>query len=103
MKVDLNDLGRAAYNELIRLKFIDNIEKNQLNENDLSLINYKIYNKMGDNLLSQIVDYNDELDPNELKFDFDRTIAYTQLILNLALCYANGMNLNDYFNLKVKI
>ena len=103
MKVDLNELGEASYNELIRLKFLEDIPKRYLTKENIAKINYKLYEKMGDVLLKQIVKYDDNLKAKEIEFGFNRNGAYTQLILCLALCYANGMDLNDYFDLKVKI
>lgn len=102
MKADLNDLGLAAYNELIRLGLIDNIEKKYLTEKDILKINRIIYEKIGDCILNQMVTYKN-MEPESIDFGCNQVGAYTQLILALALCYVNGMNLNDYFNLKVKL
>lgn len=102
MKTDLNELGLASYNELIRLKVIDDIEKKKLTKEDIQKINAIIYEKIGDCILNQMIKYKN-MEPESIDFGFNQVGAYTQLILCLALCYANGMNLNDYFNLTVKL
>ena len=102
MKTDLNDLGLASYNELIRLGLLDNVEKKYLTKEQITKINAIIYEKIGDCILNQMVKYEDK-EPVAIDFGFNQTGAYTQLILVLALCYANGMNLNDYFDLKVRL
>ena len=103
MKVDLNELGLASYNELIRLELLKDIKKKDLTKEQILTNNAIIYEKIGDCLLNQMITYNKDKEPESIDFGFNQTGAYTQLILVLALCYNNGMNLNDYFDLKVKL
>ena len=103
MRVDLNELGLASYNELIRLELLENIKKQDLTNEKILQNNAIIYEKIGDCLLNQMVTYNKDKDPESIDFGVNQTGAYTQLILVLALCYINGMNLNNYFDLKVKL
>ena len=52
MKTDLNDLGLASYNELIRLGLLDNVEKKYLTKEQITKINAIIYEKIGDCILN---------------------------------------------------
>lgn len=102
MHVDLNELGEAAYNEFKRIKFFnENIDHERMTDEDLFKCNDAIYNKIGDILLKQIVKYKD-FQPDYMSYDFNSTAGYTLLLLVLALCYINNMNLNDYFNIRLR-
>jgi len=97
---DLNELEVASYNELRRIGFLEDKDKELLTPEDIKEANDKIYEKIGDKLLSQILQYNNgKLERLEPKFS-NRGV-YTQLILLFALCYINNMDLNDYFQIKV--
>jgi len=101
MYIDLNDLGLASYNELIRLKLLENKDKELLTPEEIELINEKIYNKIGDTLLKEIFQYKDGK-LFIIKYNFNNIGTFTQMILLFALAYVNNMNLNDYFNLEIK-
>ena len=101
MHIDLNDLGLASYNELIRLKLLENKEKEFLTPEDIELINEKIYNKLGDTLLKEIFQYKDGK-LSAIKYKFNNIGVFTQMVLIFALAYVNNMDLNDYFNLEIK-
>lgn len=101
MHIDLNDLGLASYNELIRLKLLENKDKELLTPEDVDIINEKIYNKLGDTLLKEIFQYKDGK-LVIIKYNFNNIGAFTQMILLFALAYVNNMDLNDYFNLEIK-
>lgn len=101
-KVDLNNLGLASYNELIRLKVLKDISRDQLSKEELEEANDIIYHKLGDYLLRQILEYNHG---HVVKVDykgFNEIGGFTQLVLILALCYINKMDLNMYFNLPIE-
>ena len=100
MHIDLNELGLASYNELIRLKLLRNKPKDELTQADIFKANEIIYNKIGDTLLKETLKYNDDgTVSTEVNYSFDNIYAFTHLILIFALCYINSMNLNNYFNL----
>lgn len=101
MSIDLNDLGLASYNELIRLKLIPDKSRNLLTPSEINNINEILYNKIGDTLLKEIFQYKDGK-LSHIDFKFNNIGAFTQLILLFALCYVNYFNLNDYFNLDIK-
>ncbi len=101
-ETDLNYMGLASYNELIRLKVVPDIPKDELTEEDLTKDNEIIYNKLGDYLLNQILEYKDG-HVQKIDYKFDETGGFVQLILILALCYINNMDLNNYFNLPIKL
>jgi len=101
--VDLNDLELASYNELIRLEFLENKTKEQLTEREKTIISDKIYEKLGDSYLSEILTY--DKDSGQLKgisFNFKEVNAFKEMILLFALCYVNDMNLNEYFKLNIR-
>lgn len=101
MYVDLNELGLASYNELIRLKLIENKERDLLTPNDLSKINEAIYNKIGDTLFKETIKYNEDGEFSNMDYSFNNIGAFTELILIFAQCYANNMDLNKYFSLTI--
>lgn len=101
--VDLNDLGLASYNELIRLKFIENKEKSKLTSQEKEEISNKIYEKLGDTYLSEVLTYDKETGKLKgISFNFNEINAFKEMILLFSLCYVNDMNFNEYFNLKIK-
>ena len=101
MYTDLNDLCLASYNELIRLKLIPNKERNLLTPDEIQNINEIIYNKLGDTLLNEILEYkNGKI--TTVNYKFNNIGTFTQLVLLFALCYVNYFNMNDYFNLEIK-
>lgn len=101
MKVDINDLGEASYNELIRLKFIDDKPRNELTSLEIEKINAKIYERIGDNLLNQIFKY-DNGKLSHIEYRFNEIGVLTEFILIFALAYVNNMDLNQYFGLNIK-
>lgn len=99
--VDLNDLGLMSYNELIRLKFIENKDRDLLSAGEKLEISNRLCEKLGDTYLEEVFKFKDnKLIGIEYKFTEGRT--FKELILLLALCYINNMNLNDYFSLKIQ-
>ena len=101
--VDLNDLELASYNELVRLNFIENKTKNELTEREKKLISDKIYEKLGDTYLSEVLTYDEETGKMKgISFNFTEHNAFKEMILLFALCYVNDMNLNEYFNLNIR-
>lgn len=101
-KVDINNLGLASYNELIRLEVLPDKDRNQLTKEEIANANEIIYNKLGDYLLNQILRYDHGKIVAVNYNDFNEVGGFTQLILILALCYINKMDLNMYFNLPIK-
>ena len=101
-ETDLNYMGLASYNELIRLKVLENIPKEELSKEDITKANEILYNKLGDYLLNQILEYKDG-HVQKIDYKFNETGGFVQLILVLALCYINDMDLNNYFNLPIKL
>lgn len=101
MHVDLNELGLASYNELIRLNLIEKKDKEFLTNEEIYNINQIIYNKLGDTLLKEVFQYKDGK-LSHIEYKFNKIGAFTQLILIFALCYVNDMDLNNYFNLSIK-
>jgi hypothetical protein len=101
--VDLNELQLASYNELVRLNFLEDKTKEELTEHEKQLISNKIYERLGDTYLSEVLTY-DENDGKlkGISFNFTETNAFKELILLFALCYVNDMNFNEYFNLKIR-
>ena len=99
--VDLNDLGLASYNELIRLKFIEDKDKDLLSTAEKYSVSDKIYEKLGDKFLEQVLQYKDG-HLYAIQFKFNDVGIFTYLILIFALAYVNDMDLNNYFNLKIK-
>jgi len=98
--VDLNDLGLASYNELIRLKFLEDKEKDLLTHGEKKKINDKIYEKLGDTFLKDTLQYeNGQI--SHIEFKFTEITGFTYMILIFALAYINDMDLNEYFNLKI--
>lgn len=102
MHIDLNDLGLASYNELIRLNLLSNKDKELLTPEDIELINEKIYNKLGDTLLKEIFQYKDGK-LSAIQYKFNNIGVFTQMILLFALAYVNNMDLNKYFGLDIKV
>ena len=101
--VDLNDLGLASYNELIRLNFIDNKTRDQLTIHEREVISNKIYEKLGDTYLSEVLTYDKETGKMKgISFNFTEINAFKEMILLFALSYVNYMNINEYFNLKIR-
>lgn len=100
--VDLNELEIASYNELIRLNFLENKPKEELTDHEKQLINNKIYEKLGDTYLSEILEYNKTTGKLlGISFNFKEINAFKEMILLFALCYVNDMNLNEYFKLNI--
>lgn len=97
---DLNELEIASYNELRRIKFIDDKDKELLTSEEIQEVNNKIYEKIGDLLLKQVLQYK-EGKLQQMEYKFNSRGIYVQLILFFALCYINNMDLNDYFQIKV--
>ena len=100
MNIDLNDLGLASYNELIRLKLFPNTERSLLTPDEINDITSIIYNKIGDTLLKEIFQYKDGK-LSHIEYKFNNIGAFTHLILIFALCYVNYFDLNEYFDLGV--
>lgn len=101
--VDLNDLGLASYNELIRLQFIEDKDKSELTTHEKEEISNKIYEKLGDTFLSEILTYDNKTGKLKgISFNFTEINAFKEMILLFALCYINDMNFNEYFNLKIR-
>ena len=101
-KVDINNLGLASYNELIRLQVLKDKKRDELTKEEIEEANEIIYNKLGDYLLKQILKYDHgHLITVDYK-EFNEVGGFTQLVLVLALCYINKMDLNNYFNLPVE-
>lgn len=99
--VDLNDLGLISYNELIRLKFLENKDRDLLSSGEKLEINNKIMEKIGDTYLEEVFKYeNKKLVGIEYNFTEGRT--FKELILLFALCYINNMDLNKFFSLKIQ-
>ena len=99
--VDLNDLGLISYNELIRLKFIENKDRDLLSAAEKLDISRKLMEKLGDTYLEEVFKYeNKKLIGIDYTFTDGR--SFKELILLLALCYVNNMDLNNYFTLKIQ-
>lgn len=100
--VNLNELGLASYNELIRLNFIENKPIEQLMDFERKAISDKIYEKLGDTYLSEVLTY-DEItgQMRGIEFNFTEQNAFKEMILLFALCYVNDMNFNEYFKLNI--
>lgn len=99
--VDLNDLGLISYNELIRLKFIPDKDRDLLSAAERNDISHRLCEKLGDTYLEEVFKFQD----NKLigiDYTFTEGRTFKELILLLALCYVNNMNLNDYFSLKIQ-
>lgn len=97
---DLNELTEASYNELRRIGFIPDKDKEMLTSEDIQEINNKVNEKVGDLLLAQTLQYK-EGKLEQMNYKFNNRGTYTQLILMFTLCYVNNMDLNDYFQIKV--
>lgn len=97
---DLNELGFLSYNELRRIGFIPDKDKEFLTGENIQELNEKLYEKIGDLLLKQILEYKDGK-LQQMSFRFSQQGIYVQLVLMLAMCYINNMNLNNFFELKV--
>lgn len=97
---DLNELCISSYNELRRLNFIEDKDKEMLSQEEIQQINNKIYEKIGDLLLNQILTYEDGK-LKEMDYKFNSKGIFTQLILFFSLCYVNNMDLNDYFQIRI--
>ena len=101
--VDLNDLQLASYNELIRLKFLEDKTLDQLTSFEKREISNKIYEKLGDTFLSEVLTYDENSGKLKgISFNFNEVNAFKEMILLFALCYVNDMNFNEYFNLKIR-
>ena len=101
--VDLNDLLLASYNELIRLNFLEDKTKDELSEHEKKIISDKIYERLGDTYLSEVLTYDENTGRLKgISFNFTEGKAFKELILLFALCYVNDMNFNEYFNLKIR-
>ena len=101
--VDLNELQLASYNELIRLEFLENKTKAELTTYEKKMISDKIYERLGDTYLSEVLAYDEETGKLKgIEFNFTEGRAFKELILLFALCYVNDMNFNEYFNLKIR-
>ena len=101
--VDLNELQLASYNELVRLDFLENKPKEELTEHEKRIISDKIYEKLGDTYLSEVLTYDENTGRMKgISFNFTESNAFKELILLFALCYVNDMNFNEYFNLKIR-
>ena len=99
--VDLNDLGLMSYNELIRLKFIENKDRDLLSAGERLEISNRLCEKLGDTYLEEVFKFeNNKLIGIDYTFTEGRT--FKELILLLALCYINNMDLNNYFSLKIQ-
>ena len=99
--VDLNDLGLISYNELIRLHFLENKDRDLLSSAEKNDISNKIQEKLGDTYLEEVFKYEDKkLVAIDYKFTEGR--SFKELVLLLALCYVNNMDLNEYFTLKIQ-
>ena len=101
--VDLNDLQLASYNELIRLNFLEDKAKEELTEHEKIVISDKIYERLGDTYLSEVLTYDENTGKLKgISFNFTEVNAFKEMILLFALCYVNDMNFNEYFNLKIR-
>ena len=97
---DLNELCESSYNELRRIGFIEDKDKEMLTQEDIDNINDKVYQKIGDLLLNQCLKYN-KGEIQHMDFTFNSNAIFTQLIMFFTLCYVNNMDLNNYFQIKV--
>ena len=101
--VDLNDLQLASYNELIRLNFLENKAKEELTEHEKKVISDKIYERLGDTYLSEVLTYDENTGKLKgISFNFTEVNAFKEMILLFALCYVNDMNFNEYFKLNIQ-
>jgi len=101
--VDLNDLQLASYNELIRLNFLEDKTLDQLTSFEKREISNKIYEKLGDTFLSEVLTYDENSGKLKgISFNFNEVNAFKEMILLFALCYVNDMNFNEYFKLNIQ-
>ena len=101
-KIDLNDLCLASFNELKRIKFLDNKNLEELSYNDIYKMTAKLYEKLGDKFLEHTLRLDENGKFEAIDFRYDENMTYIELILLFAICYINKMDLNLFFNLRPK-
>ena len=90
--VDLNDLGLISYNELIRLKFLDNKDRDLLSAGEKLDISQRLMEKLGDTYLEEVFKYDDkEKKLIGIEYTFTEGKTFKELILLFALCYINNI------------
>jgi len=99
--VDLNDLAEASYNEMIRLKVMPSKNPRELTNDERASLGELLYDKIGDNLLDWAINY-ENYRPTSVQFKFDEMKMFKTLVLDFAMCYLNGMDLNEYFSLEIR-
>ena len=100
--IDLNDLCLASFNELKRIKFLDDKNIEDLSYNEVYNMTAKLYEKLGDKFLEHTLRLGENGKFESIDFTFNENMTYVELILLFAICYINKMDLNLFFNLKPK-
>lgn len=100
--VDLNELCLASYNELVRIKFLEDKKLEELSYPEIYEMTAKLYEKLGDKFLEHTLRLDENGKPRAVEFNFNEKMTYIELIILFAICHINKMDLNLFFELKPK-